>query len=88
MLLADEGPKLIAFHVAHLDVADLLGHDAFALFASENEQLQDGRVMDIGNALDSRNRVAFEQEFQDHLGLLDGVAGHFEPCFLSGEGSK
>ena len=71
LLLADEGPQFITFHVAHFDVADLLGHDALALLAREYKQLQDGRVMDIGNALHGRNRVAFEQKLQNHFGLLD-----------------
>ena len=40
LLLADEAPNLVAFHVAHFDVADLLGHDAFALLASEHQEFQ------------------------------------------------
>ena len=63
-LLADEAPKLVGFHVAHFDVADLLGHDALALLASEHQQLQNRAVVDVGNALDARNAVAFEQELR------------------------
>src|ERR1700722_18547726 len=33
LLLADEGPQLIALHVANFHVAYLLSHDAFALLA-------------------------------------------------------
>ncbi len=72
LLLANETPKLVAFHVAHFDVADLLGHDAFALLARQHQQLENRSVMDVGNALHGRNAVAFEQELQNHFGLLDG----------------
>lgn len=71
LLLAYEGPKLVALNVAHFDIADLIGHNALALLASENQQLENRCVMNLGNALDGRNGITFEQEFEDHLGLLD-----------------
>jgi hypothetical protein len=71
LLLANEGPNLVALDITHLDIPDLFSHDAFALFADKNEQFQDGRVMDFGSAFNARHAVSFEQEPQDHLGLVD-----------------
>ena len=65
-------PNFVAFYVAHFDVANFFGHDAFALLASEHQQLQDRGVMNFGDALDARNAVTFEQETENHFGLLDG----------------
>ncbi len=62
LFLADETPHLIGFHVTHLDIANLRRHNAFALFASEYQQLQDRAVVDAGNALDSRNAVSSKSE--------------------------
>ena len=35
LLLADEAPDFIAFHIAHLDVANARSHDPLTLLASE-----------------------------------------------------
>jgi hypothetical protein len=61
LFFANKGPDLVAFDVADLYVSDLLGHDAFAFLASENQELQDRRVMDFGSAFNARNTIAFEQ---------------------------
>jgi hypothetical protein len=72
LLLTNEAPHLIAFHVADLDIADLLGHDALALFASDHEELQDCGVVNIGCSFDARHAVTFEQETEHHFSLFDG----------------
>jgi hypothetical protein len=72
LLLAYEGPKLVALHVAHLDVADLRGHDPLTLLTGQDQELQDRGVVDAGNALDGGNAIAFEHERENHLGFLYG----------------
>ena len=72
LLPTDEAPHFVAFDVAHFDVADFIGHDALALLASQHQQLEDRCVVNFGNAFDARYGVAFQQEPQNHLGLLDG----------------
>jgi hypothetical protein len=39
--------------------------------ASQHQELQDRFVVDLGNALHGRYRVAFQQKAENHLGLLD-----------------
>src|SRR5579863_510383 len=68
----NEGPQLIALNIASGNVADLLSHDALALLASEDQEFQNRGVVNFSEALHTRNAVAFEQEFQNHFGLLDG----------------
>ena len=40
LLLADEGPKFVALHVAYFDIVDLLSHDVLTLVASEPVRLR------------------------------------------------
>jgi hypothetical protein len=41
-------------------------------FSSEDQELENGRVMNFGDALYTRNAVAFKQKLQNHLSLFDG----------------
>jgi hypothetical protein len=55
LFLSDEGPKFVAFHVAHLHAAYFLGHESFAPLASQNQQAQSGSAVDTSHTLDCRN---------------------------------
>jgi hypothetical protein len=71
LFFPDEAPNLVRFYVSYFDVAYFFGHDAFALLTNSHQQLQDRGVMNFGGAFDARNGVAFEQETENHFGLLD-----------------
>jgi hypothetical protein len=47
LLLADERPQLITFHVSHLNVANSFSHDAFTFLASEDEDLENCFLVSI-----------------------------------------
>src|SRR6202521_4021071 len=71
-LLSDKTPNLIALHVAHLDITDLLSHDALRFLASEYQEFQNRGVVNFSDPLDGRNAGTFQQKPENHLGLLDG----------------
>jgi hypothetical protein len=49
LFFADECLELITFHIAHLNVANFFGHDAFAFLASKYQELEDRSVVCASN---------------------------------------
>jgi hypothetical protein len=64
-------PQLVDFYILYFYVADFLAHDPLALLTGLYEKLQNRFLVDIGQTNYARDAVAFEREFQDHLGFLD-----------------
>jgi hypothetical protein len=60
LFLADVGPQFIAFHVPYFHVADFVGHNPFALFASQNQEFENRSVMNTSDSLNRGNAIAFE----------------------------
>jgi hypothetical protein len=71
LFFANEGSQFVAFHVPYFHVANLLGHDAFALFTGEYQKFENCGVVDFGDPLDGGNGISFKQELHDKFGLLD-----------------
>jgi hypothetical protein len=82
LFFLNERPQFVTLNVLDGNVADFLPHDPFALLASEHQEFQDGRVVNLGQPLDTRNGVAFEQHPQNHFSLLDWQVHAVQRLFL------
>jgi hypothetical protein len=71
LLLADETPDFIEFHISHLDIADSLRHGALTLLASDYENLKNRSVVNAGDAFNRADRAALDQQFQNFFGPGD-----------------
>jgi hypothetical protein len=82
--LTDESPKFVAIHVAYSYLHTFGGHDALALLAGENQEFQNGRVVNLGDALHTRNAVASSRSFifafsMDRYMLASGFSTALRP---------
>lgn len=72
LFLADKTPQFVALQIAYWNVDDFRRHNAFALFASKYQKLEDRGVVDAGNTLDTRHAVTFQQKFENRFSVING----------------
>jgi chaperone required for assembly of F1-ATPase len=71
-MLPEVRPHFIALYIACRYIANFLGHDALTFRADQNQQFQNGRMMNAAHALNAGDGVAFEPHREYQFGLLDG----------------
>jgi hypothetical protein len=57
-------PYLVTLHIGHRHVADLGFHESLAAFASGNQQLHDGLLVEARDALGAADAVSFHEQFE------------------------